>query len=70
LAQQRGVKLVLPVDVVVARSLHDDVGCCTVPVTPGCCSSDCPCVPDGRPNCFPKREADVLRNSIDSCQDD
>lgn len=49
LAQQRGVKLVLPVDVVVARSLDDGVGCCTVPVTPDCCRHDSPCVPEGRP---------------------
>mgnify|MGYP001810962414 FL=1 len=42
------MQLVLPVDVVVARSLNDDVGCCTVPVVVGCCSHDCPCVPEGR----------------------
>jgi hypothetical protein len=40
---------VLPVDVVVARSLDDGVGCCTVPVTPDCCRHDSPCVPEGRP---------------------
>jgi hypothetical protein len=48
LAQERGVQLVLPVDVVVAHSLDDGVGCCTVPVTLGCCSNERPCVPEGR----------------------
>lgn len=50
LAKERGVQLVLPVDVVVARRLSDDEGCCTVPVTLGCCTQECPCVPKGEPH--------------------
>eukprot|EP00878_Enallax_costatus_P015074 GHUV01015784.1.p1 GENE.GHUV01015784.1~~GHUV01015784.1.p1 ORF type:complete len:434 (+),score=93.64 GHUV01015784.1:211-1512(+) len=49
LALERGVQLLLPQDVVVARSLDDDHGCCTVPLTQDCCSSTAPCVPEG---CF------------------
>jgi phosphoglycerate kinase len=48
-ATERGVQLLLPSDAVVARSLDDDHGCCIVPLTRGCCSSESPCVPDG---CF------------------
>ncbi|KAF8068321.1 pgk [Scenedesmus sp. PABB004] len=46
-AAARGVRLLLPRDAVVARSLDDDRGCCTVPLTRGCCSADAPCVPAG-----------------------
>lgn len=49
LAAQRGVQLLLPEDVVVARSMDDDCGCCTVPLTLNCCSQESPCVP---PGCF------------------
>jgi hypothetical protein len=47
LARERGVQLLLPQDVVVAYSLNDDAGCCTVPLTLGCCSAEAPCVPHG-----------------------
>lgn len=47
LAQQRGVQLLLPQDVVVARSLDDDHGCCVVTLTVDCCSSTAPCIPEG-----------------------
>lgn len=46
-AAARGVKLLLPQDVVVAQSLDDDHGCCTVPLTVSCCTPDAPCVPVG-----------------------
>jgi phosphoglycerate kinase len=52
-ASERGVTLLLPSDVVVARSLDDSEGCCTVALTPGCCTQDSPCVPEGEPRgCF------------------
>jgi hypothetical protein len=47
LAKERGVQLLLPLDAVVARSLDDDCGCCTVPLTVDCCSPESPCVPKG-----------------------
>eukprot|EP00879_Flechtneria_rotunda_P032612 GHRR01035854.1.p1 GENE.GHRR01035854.1~~GHRR01035854.1.p1 ORF type:complete len:221 (+),score=62.36 GHRR01035854.1:593-1255(+) len=47
LARDCGVQLLLPQDAVVARSLDDECGCCTVPLTPTCCSSAAPCVPEG-----------------------
>jgi hypothetical protein len=46
-AAARGVKLLLPRDIVVARSLDDDHGCCTVPLTVSCCTPEAPCVPNG-----------------------
>ncbi|WIA38673.1 hypothetical protein OEZ86_001979 [Tetradesmus obliquus] len=46
-AAARGVKLLLPRDIVVARSLDDDCGCCTVPLTVSCCTPEAPCVPNG-----------------------
>lgn len=46
-AAARGVELLLPCDVVVARDWEDDEGCCTVELTRTCCSKERPCVPAG-----------------------
>ena len=50
-AKARGVDLLLPCDVVVARTWEDDKGCCTVPLTTTCCSKEKPCVPEGESIC-------------------
>jgi hypothetical protein len=50
-AAARGVTLLLPCDVVVARDWEDDEGCCTVELTPTCCSKERPCVPAGEGVC-------------------
>jgi hypothetical protein len=46
-AKARGVELLLPCDVLVARNWEDEGCCCTVPLTPTCCSKERPCVPEG-----------------------
>lgn len=40
-----GVKLLLPCDALVSRSLDAPVDCHVVPLTVGCCTADRPCVP-------------------------